>query len=586
MSTTPTRIDVITAEIVRNGMIAAAHEMAQTFVRASYSPLYYELKDFGVGIVSASGQLWGEDPGLAVFVGCLSDTIKTGIETIGADGFAEGDVVLANDPFLTGTHVADTSIYLPIFNDGELIAFAIGTAHWADIGGKTPTGWSPDSTDVYQEGICFPHVKLFHAGCRDQDLWRLIESNVRFADTIMHDLEANLAACRQGVARVQQLCRRYGNESVRRSMELVIERTDQAVRTQIAAIPDGHYTASSMLDDDGVDATKPFPVCVGVEVHGDSITVSYDGTSETRSGPVNITEIGAKAAARVALKALTLPNDPSNEGHFLALGFRLKPGLAVTASRPAPTDSYGYLVVTTGELIIRALAQAVPERCPAGGSQFMGVFLSRVDPRDGSPFIFIDAVAGGTGGRPTGAGQILAVLGNGDVPNLPVEVLENRYPLRCERRVLDPEQAGAGAFRGGFGVHQDIRINESGLRLVTAIESTRDPISRGLGGGLDGRPGYVVARRGGAKPETIRGKVSYHGPYGPGDVLSIHGPGGGGWGNPVDRDPQAVLRDVRDGLLSQRTALDIYGVVVDGGDDPAIDFSATEEVRNRLRRRR
>ena len=217
-------VDVVTAEIVRNGMVSGAAEMARTLVRTAYNPLLYDVQDYGLGIVSAYGRLWAEAPGVTLFVGVLSDTVKGGIAKLGSAAFDEGDVLIANDPYLTGTHISDTTVYVPVFHDGEHVAFCVATAHWADIGGKTPGGWCPDSTDVYQEGLCFTHQKLVDAGAPNQDLWDFIDANVRFPPTVRGDLDAQVAACRQGAARVQALCARYGVETVRESMSFSISR--------------------------------------------------------------------------------------------------------------------------------------------------------------------------------------------------------------------------------------------------------------------------------------------------------------------------------------------------------------------------
>src|SRR5579872_6809349 len=192
MSATASGVDIVTAEIIRNALTAAAAEMSKTLVRTAYNPLLYEVQDFGLGIVSLDGHLWAEAPGITDFIGALPDTIKTGLAKFGPHGYAEGDVLIVNDPYLTGSHISDTCVYLPVFYGGELVAFAAATAHWADIGGKTPGGWCPDSTDVYQEGICFSHQKLVAAGRPNADLWNLIAGNVRYPDLVRGDLDAQI----------------------------------------------------------------------------------------------------------------------------------------------------------------------------------------------------------------------------------------------------------------------------------------------------------------------------------------------------------------------------------------------------------
>ena len=274
-------VDVVTAEIVRNGMVSGAAEMARTLVRTAYNPLLYDVQDYGLGIVSADGRLWAEAPGVTLFVGVLSDTVKGGIAKLGSAAFDEGDVVIANDPYLTGTHISDTTVYVPVFHDGEHVAFCVATAHWADIGGKTPGGWCPDSTDVYQEGICFSHEKLVAGGVPNDALWSVILNNVRYPATVRGDLEAKIAACRQGAVRIQALCAKHGIERVRESMAIAIRRTDEAARRRISEIPDGVWSAALEMDHDGVDRESRYRLAVQLLVEGDRIRVSFDGTSPT-----------------------------------------------------------------------------------------------------------------------------------------------------------------------------------------------------------------------------------------------------------------------------------------------------------------
>jgi N-methylhydantoinase B len=578
------RVDVVTAEIIRNGFTSAALEMNKALVRTAYNPLLYEVQDFGLGIVSPDGLLWAEAPGVTVFLGAMPDTVKTGLERHGADGFADGDVVIANDPYLTGTHISDTSVYLPVFHEGQLVAFTIATAHWADIGGKTPGGWCPDSTDVYQEGLCFTHQKLVDAGRPNQDLWDFIEQNVRFPRVVRGDLDAQIAACRQGAARIQALCCKYQADTVTAAMDFAIAQTDEAMRREIAKIPDGVYSAAIDMDHDGVAKGVRRRISLTLTVESDRIRASFEGTSETAQGPINVPAIGTRSAVRSAVKGLLMPVDPTNEGHFLALDFDLPPGLVVSPERPAPCDSYGYVCVALVELAIRAMSVAVPDRCPAGSYQLFGVYLFRVDPRDGRPFIFIDPIDGGHGARPHADGPSLIFMADGDTPNTPVEVIETRYPIRCERHAYLPGVEGAGTYRGGLGIARDFRVLEPGTFMQCAIENTRDSIARGLDGGGDGHPSVIVIW-----PETenelrLQERTSFFGPLGPGDLVSVRSGGGGGWGSPRARDPDRVARDVRDELLTPEQATAVYGVALERGPDGwRVDADRTARLRSQPR---
>jgi N-methylhydantoinase B len=574
-------VDVFTAEIIRNGLAACAYEMSKTLARTAHSTLLYDVQDFGVGVLGADGAVWGETPGITIFTGCLPEVIRSALRKYGRDGFADGDVLLVNDPYETGTHVSDNSVYIPVFHAGELVAFTISTAHWADVGAKAPGGWCPDSTDVYQEGVCFSHQKLIAACRRNRDVWDIIESNVRLPETVIGDLEAQIAACRLGAARVQALCTKYGRETVRAAMAATIERTEAAMRLLVAGLPDGTYSASIDLDWDGVERDKRPRVSVSLTVAGNSIKASFGGSSPAARGPINLPAPGARGAVRVCLKSLLMPLDKTNDGHFRLVEFDEVPGLIVSPQRPAPCDSYGYVNAAVGRMVLQAMSEVVPERAPAGDLQLLALFLFRVDPRDGSPFMFIEPVHGGHGGSVAGDGPTLTRFADGDAANTPSEVIELRYPILCERFALRPEAMGAGEFRGGPGIRRDYRILGPGVMMQTANENTIDVLARGMRGGEPGKRSEVVMWPDTSREQRLVERVSGFGPLSPGDVISVRTGGGGGWGRPHDRDPQQVLADVRDGLVDRDTAVSVYGVAIrtDADGTISVDAARTRTLR-------
>jgi N-methylhydantoinase B len=555
-------VDLFTAEIVRNALTSAAIEMNKTLRRTAYSPLLYDVQDFGVGIVSAEGLLWGEAQGQIIFVGALTEVVRSGLAKHGPDGFADGDVLVANDPYLTGTHISDTSVYVPIFSGSALVGFAVATAHWADIGGKSPGGWCPDSTDVYQEGICFNHQRLFVGGRPNRDVLDLIDDNVRFGKVVRGDLDATISACRVGVRRTQALCAKYGVEAVRAAMASTIARTDEAMRRQIAALPDGTYSEAIHLDYDGVNREEHPRVEVHVTIESDRLAIGFEGTSPATEGPINLPAIGTRATLRAALKALIAPRDRTNEGHFLAMTIDLPSGLIVSPERPSPCDCYLYVAACAQETAFRALAGALPDRCPAGGLQATGFFFFRVDATKGEPFIWVDPMTGGNGAHAAADGGTLMMFSNGDVPNTPVEVAETRFPaIRVERSALRPEVAGAGTHRGGLGVVRDYVVLEPGVMITSVTENTRDPLGKGVLGGEDGGVAEIVVTSRG-ETAVLRERVTRFG-LEAGDSVSVRSPGGGGWGPPGARDAELVAADVRDGLLTREEAESVYGLVLE-----------------------
>jgi N-methylhydantoinase B len=571
--------DAFTGEVIRNGLAAAALEMNKTIKRSAYSPLIYDIQDFGVGVVSADGVLWGMATGQSLFIGLLSETVRSGLKRWDTADIVEGDVFIANDPFETGTHMSDTSIYMPAFVDGDLVAFAIATAHWADIGGKSPSGWSPDTTDVYQEGVCFGHQKLVAGHARNDALWQLIRDNVRVPRAVMGDLEAQIAACRVGVSRTQALCKRYGATTVRVSMERAVARTETAVREMIRALPDGAYQAAISLDSDGVSDKRP-RVGLTITIADDQFAASFAGSSDVSAGPINMTASGSRAAIRTAMQAMLVPFERTNEGHLIPFDCELDPGLVTSAERPAPTDSYGYVATVIEELTFRALGEILPGRAPASGAMLLSVVLSRIERARAEPFVYVEPIPGGNGASDNTDGPTLPIFAIGDAPMVPIEVLEQRYPIRVERSELAWRVAGHGRQRGGMGTRREYKILEDDIYLQTSIENTRDLLAIGTAGGGTGAPGRVVVNPGRRDEEVITEKRAFR-PLEAGDTVRALSGGGGGWGAPTDRDPDAVCADVRDELLDPDTACEVYKVVlVESADGLVLDGDATTRLRS------
>jgi N-methylhydantoinase B len=572
-------IDVVLAEIIRNRLVAATEEMAKTLIRTAYNPLLYEVQDFAVTIMSAEGDIWAETPGVIVFSQAFPDAVKSGIRRW-EGRFEEGDVLIVNDPFETGTHISDTNIYMPAFYDGQLIAFCGNAAHWADVGGKNPGGWCPDTTDMFQEGLCFRHQKIVAAGKKNEALWDLISANVRVPVIVNGDLEAQIAACRQGVARVQALCGKYGPEVVRSSMNYVIQETDKAMRKEIARLPEGEYGASIRLDSDGVDLDGEFLVCLKVTVQKDRIQFSLNGSSPTAKGPINLPAPCTRGILASSIKGLLLPYDPCNAGHAKCLEFVLPPATIINPVRPAPTDSYGYLVECLMELTFRCFANVIPEHCPAGGYQLTGGFITRTQPEFGKPFVMTDPVHGGNGATHNGDGPTNQLVGNGDLPNNPVEVMETRHPVLIDRVEFASEMGGPGKYRGGKGVRKDYRFLEDGCYVALTIENTSDVTAKGVSGGDNGRAGYFVFNPGTTEQKVYTKRVASVGPFPKGTVLRAVTGGGGGWGSALERDPELALADIRNGFIDPATAKTTFNVViVQECGEWVIDHEQTQRIR-------
>ncbi len=544
------RVDPITTQVIRNALKAAADEMMISLIKTAHNPLIYEVQDFGLAITNQHGEMLAEGSGLPGFMGCLGPTVQSGLRALGPDGFSDGDILLANEPYETGTHISDTAVYMPIFYDGELVAFSALMAHWADIGGKTPGGWCPDTTDIHQEGLIFGHDKLYEAGKLNQTFLRFILKNVRFPELVHGDLNAMIAACRTGAKRYAALCQRYGAATIQQAMEQVFDQSETLMRSKIREIPDGAYSASIYMDHDGVELDKPYKLAVTVSVSGDEMRIDWTGTADTVQGPTNHPFIGTVAMAQTVLKSLTMPHDPMNHGHLRPLTVTAPANTAVSPEYPAPTDSYGYVGEMVIHLIVKALSQAIPERCPAASYQMFGGTFYRMDPRHGEPFIYIDPLAGGGGAFPHADGPNgLIFVGDGNAPNTPVEVIEGRYPLRIVRHTFNLEGAGAGKYRGGLGVIRDYEMLEDNILMQSMNENTIERTWGLYGGGDSGISFLMIRRAGSDKEEVITQRLYLYGPLNRGDVVSMRSTGGGGWGEPSERDPARIAYDLRNGYI-------------------------------------
>ena len=466
-------VDPITIQVIRNALRAAAEEMQTTLVKTAHNPLIYEVQDFGVAMTNHRGELIAEGSGLPGFLACLPPTIQSGLQLWGAHEFREGDVMLTNEPYDTGTHISDTVVYMPIFYDGELVAFSAIMAHWADIGGITPQRLVSNSTTIHQEGMIFSHHKLYAAGTPNAELIKFILTNVRYPDLVEGDLHAKIAACRTGARRYRALCDRYSAQTLDTAMQTAFDQAETRMRREIEAIPDGVYRAQTHMDHDGVELDIQRKVAVTVTVDGDELLMDWTGTGEVAAGPINHPFVGTVALCATMLKSLTMPDDPMNHGHMRPLTVTAPDNTVVSPLYPAPCDSYGYVAEMIIHLVIKALSTAIPERCPACTYQMCAFTFSRTDPRFGTPFVYGEPVDGGGGAFPHDDGATgIMFLGNGDAPNTPVEIVESRYPFRVRRYAINPEGAGIGRYRGGFGVIRDYEVLEDQIFIQTSNENT------------------------------------------------------------------------------------------------------------------
>src|SRR6476660_7780683 len=453
-------VNPITVEVVRNGLAHIANEMATVLRKTSYNMMIYEVRDYCVGIVDPDGNILSQNFGaLPIFLADLGPAIVDGVRTHGRDGFQPGDVLIMNHPYVCGQHLNNVVVYTPFFHERELVAFLAVRAPWIDIGG-TRVGFGYSGTrEVYEEGLQFRSLRLYRGDQPNQDLFQLISDNVRFADSCLGDLRAQIAACRVGDRGLAELVNRYGLDVILQCVRLIWDQSETLAREQVAKIKPGKYAAEALFDSDGVDLSRPVPLKVKIEVGGGEMTIDFSEISDQVPGSINSGESGAVAAARVAFKSLVSPFSPIDEGCFRPLKVVIPAGKILSATPPAPVGNWSRTLPTVIDLILRALAPAMPQKIAAGHKGDMGGYaFFGVNPKTGRRFLCQTIMGGGWGGRAHEDGENATVsMCQGDVQNAPVELQELYYPVLIERQKLREGSGGAGKFRGGLGIEVTVR---------------------------------------------------------------------------------------------------------------------------------
>jgi N-methylhydantoinase B len=538
--------DPITTEIIRNAFNAAADEMNATLIRSAYTPIIYEGKDCSVALLDADHRILGQSAGLPIFLGNLEICVALTEERYGREVWRNGDVWILNDSFLTGTHLNDVTVYAPIFFEDSLVGFSASRAHWLDIGAKDPGG-PMDSTEIYQEGLRLPPLRVVERGAVRSDITELIALNSRFPEPTLGDLHAQIAVARTGENRLQAILRRYGRETVDAARDQIFRQSEQLDRAAVAAVPDGIYAAEGCLDDDGV-SSDPCWIRVKLIVKGDQMTIDLTGSDDSRRGAINCGHAQAVSACRVAFKLLINPEQPISGGTFRPLSVRVRPKSVLAAEDPAACQWYFSSLGLLIDLVGKALAPVLPQRVAAASyGDSMITLLSGVDER-GAMFVHPEALVGGWGAWSGSEGESALINSvNGSIKDFPIEVVESRYPMRIRHYGLRPDSAGAGEWRGGFGVIREwvVECDEAWVSLW--YERSKTP-AWGLLGGQAGEASYVLVNPGTAREQRLQ-KINRL-RLARGDVIRCMSGGGGGYGDPKRRDQDAVASDVAAGLLT------------------------------------
>ena len=568
-------IDPITLGVVWGALSSIAVEIGTTVHRTAYSEQAREGQDFSVAVFDPAGRMVAQGPYSPGHMGAMSFAVKNALAAHPVSTLRPGDAILLNDPLLGSGHLPDFFITQPAFHEGELIGFAVNILHHTDVGGQRPGSQAVEGIfDYFQEGLRIPPTKVWTEYQENEAVVGIIAANTRTPEKVLGDLRAQRSALRVGELRLQELARRYGADVLGTAMNEIIARTEASMRAAIRAFPDGIYTFEDFMDDAG-PGTPPLRVAVAVTVDGDRMEIDYAGSSPQTASGMNSYINYTRSYSYAAVKCLTDPFGPMNEGALRPITVSAPEGSFLNPRPPAGGGPRAIICYRTFEAVIGALALAVPERATAAASHMANPTFGGSDRARGRRFVAYELVLSGTGARATKDGcEAMAWAFNAS--NIPVEAQEANQPIVVERFELIPDSGGAGTFRGGTGVRRDMRFLADDGKLTNLADRQRFA-PYGLHGGHAGALGRTVINPGPGE-EIVHGKASREFSYG--DVISFQQPGAGGYGDPLRRDPALVLEDVLDDYVSVGAALERYGVVVRGtAPDLAVDELATERVR-------
>ncbi|MEK7387593.1 MAG: hydantoinase B/oxoprolinase family protein, partial [candidate division NC10 bacterium] len=573
-------VDPITLGVIWGALQSIAVEVGTTVHKTAYSEQAREGQDFSVAVFDAKGRMVAQGPYSPGHMGAMSFAVKNALAAHPVETLRPGDAILLNDPLLGSGHLPDFFITQPAFHEGALIGFAVNILHHTDVGGQRPGSQGVEGIfDYFQEGLRIPPTKVWKEYQEQEGIVGIIAANTRTPEKVLGDLRAQRSALRVGELRLQELAARYGRQVLADAMDEIILRTETAMRAAISKVPDGVYTFEDFMDDWG-PGTEPLRVAVSVTVAGDSMTIDYEGSSPQTASGMNSYINYTRSYSYAAVKCLTDPLGPMNEGALRPVTVKAPEGSFLNPRPPAGGGPRAIICYRTFESVLGALAKAVPERVAAAASHMANPTFGGWDRAKKRRFVAYELVLSGTGARAT-KDVCEAMSWAFNASNIPVEAQEANQPIVVERFDLIRDSAGAGKFRGGAGVRRDIRFLADEGKLTNLSDRQKFP-AYGLFGGKPGKLGRTVINPG-RNEQIVHGKQSREFAYG--DVISFQQPGAGGYGDPLERDPQRVLEDVLDDYVSVEAARREYGVALAGsGADLRVDDAATRALRKKMRR--
>jgi N-methylhydantoinase B len=569
--------DVVTMQVIRYALEQIADEMGHTLVRTGRSTIITEIKDISCVVTDARGQTVAQAHHTPSLLAGFEITMKELVKAYRPQDLSPGDVIVTNDPYRGCQHVMDLYAIAPAFHDGELIGFVGNITHHSDLGGVAAGGVAGGIREIYLEGLRLPMVKLVKRGTEDKEIFAIIANQIRVPDKTLGDIRAQISSLMVGVDRLDRLYRKYGKEVVQSACAELLDYSERRMRHGLMSIPEGVYHGEDFIDDDGI-GERPIRVAVKLTIAGGRAIVDLTECDPQAEGNTNSTIANTFAAAYYVMIAVVDPHMPPNSGCYRPIEVLTCPGTIVDPLPPGAVAARTNCSQKIVEALLRALAVAVPERVPAGGhAQITTCAFGGFDPETSERFVFTDIQGGGNGGRPYADGSDGQDSHLPRFMNTPVEAIEPRFPIRIERYELVPDSGGAGRFRGSLALRRDIRVLTGPVSFARyADRHTIAP--QGLFGGRAGTTGHFELNPGSNHARVLRSKGLDT--LQADDLVRLTMPGAGGYGEPRERDLDALDRDLADGKVTPEAAEADYDVVVDR-ERLQVDRAATRRLRGR-----
>jgi N-methylhydantoinase B len=565
-------IDPITFAVVKNAMDSIVDEVAYTVLRTARSEIVKDVMDYSAAICDRHGQMIAQAKTIALHLGAIPEAMAEVRKRYG-DALAPGDAVIVNDPYQGGMHLPDIFMFVPFFYREELEGFCVVICHHTDVGGRVPGSNASDSTEVYQEGLRIPVVKLYERGVVNDIMERVIAQNVRVPDRVLGDLRAQYAASQVGVRELTALFDRYGRDDARRYFAELLDYAERLTREEIRRWPKGTFHFEDFIDDDGL-SPEPIPIRVALTVHEDRVSVDYTGSSPQVRAAINSTLSYTKSCTYLSVRCALKGDVPNNAGVFRCIEVHVPEGTVLNPIEPAAVAARALTGYRVFDAMLGALAQVVPDRIPAAGEGGNTVVCLSGKKDDGSSYIIVDMICGAWGGRPGSDGIEAITNASQNLSNTPVETLEAQHPVRVEAYELEPDSCGAGRYRGGLGIRRSYRVLADDVLLQLRADRMKfQPY--GLQGGLPAKSASNRLQHGGETTE-LASKVGMR--IARGSVVTHTQPGGGGFGDPLLRPAQEIERDVWDHKLSADFVRQHYRAVVDPASG-RLDAARTQALR-------